>query len=802
MSDDFQHLVIHRENAANPRRTRGGASSITRDNRHQHGQNLNAYFQTATANARQQIATASGSYVFKFRYEGSLDFAHLNVHGVEFVSQEDKCVCVVFADEIGLAKFSDHLARLGIVDNDITYKTILDAIVGIDNWTAEDRSSWALRHKGLPQTDVFCLDVELWPLMVAQHPERRRLCASFTRWLQEQHIPQLDQLNLDSLLLYRVQVNQQQAALLLNHGDVRLVDLIPTTGLSYQQLNRDINQLPRNLAQPALGAAKICILDSGINSNHPLLRSAMAESASFIAGLEAADENGHGTAVAGIALYGDVEACNASNYWQPELRLCNARVLDANAEFDVQTIEKTLQEAVAYFAEQGCRIFNLSLGNANAPYEGKHVAGIAYVLDKLARQYDVLFVVSAGNFNGSQDPPVPLNSWREEYPDYLMHETSVIIDPAPALNVLTVGSLVRHNATREAQHRRADISELSPATENQPSPFTRHGPSVRGALKPDLVAHGGNCAVPMRREGQQWRTIDTYLGVLSCHHQFIGNTLLCESSGTSFAAPYISHLAGRLLNAYPTASANMLRAMLVNHANLPPEVATTFPDTMQQAYKTAPATRGREIAREVAGYGLIDEDALYRSSENVVVLMAEESIANDAHQFFELPLPPEFLRTQKAMRELRITLAHMPAVRTTRVDYAASRMSYHLVLGASLEEVQSSFHHASQQEVDSMPEAAKPNREISATLRSKGTVQSSVWRLKKRKPTEKWFVVVTRQDKDWGGAISLELEKYALVITVADRENEHAQLYTQIQARIALQEQQREHQREQQRNRN
>ena len=129
MSDDFQHLIIHRENAANPRRTRGGASSITRDNRHQHGQNLNAYFQTATANARQQITTASGSYVFKFRYEGSLDFAHLNVHGVEFVSQEDKCVCVVFADEIGLAKFSDHLARLGIVDNDITYKTILDAIV-------------------------------------------------------------------------------------------------------------------------------------------------------------------------------------------------------------------------------------------------------------------------------------------------------------------------------------------------------------------------------------------------------------------------------------------------------------------------------------------------------------------------------------------------------------------------------------------------------------------------------------------------------------------------------------------------
>ncbi|MGE9715432.1 S8 family serine peptidase, partial [Escherichia coli] len=113
------------------------------------------------------------------------------------------------------------------------------------------------------------------------------------------------------------------------------------------------------------------------------------------------------------------------------------KILNAQGEFDTATIETTLTEAVEYFVGLGCRIFNLSLGNANAPYDGKHIRGIAYVLDVLARRHNILIVVSAGNFNGSSDPDVPAESWRTEYPSYLIHDSSVIIDPAPALNVLT-----------------------------------------------------------------------------------------------------------------------------------------------------------------------------------------------------------------------------------------------------------------------------------------------------------------------------------------------------------------------------
>lgn len=788
----YKHLSINREQLNNARRTRQAPPPRKIDDLRGHGQKLNGYFATAKAEVQKQNASKdNATYILKIRYEGALNFKHLNIHGLEFVSHEGKELCVVFATEEGLAKFQEHLNKLGVSGESLTYKQVLTAIEGIDSWSAEDRMSWALQNKGMPQTQTFSLDVELWPYHTANHPVRLTTHTNFEAWLAGIGARQIDRINLDSLLMYRVDVNQEQADQLLDHRDVRLVDLIPQTGISFPQLNRDIAELPLNILAPHADAARVCILDSGINTNHPLLRCAIGESHSFVRDQDEFDEAGHGTAVAGIVLYGDVEACDQSNYWHPAFWLFNAKVMrkcehSDEAVFDEHSVETTLTNAIEHFIDLGCRIFNLSLGNSNAPYDGMHVRGLAYILDVLARKHNVLFVVSTGNFRGSMDPPVPVNSWREEYPEYLLNSQSVIIDPAPALNVLTVGSVARHNATVDSQ-KYPDIHQLSPASESQPSPFTRHGPSVKGALKPDLVAPGGNLASPMRRDGEQWDPSTRGLGVLTLNNAFQGNTVFKEISGTSFSAPYVTHLAGRLLNEYPEASANLLRAMLVNHAYFPAEVESTFSDEMKKAYHKDKATWQREIARDVGGYGQISDNDLFRSSDHCVVLMCEEAIERDSSQFYELPLPPSFLRASRGQRELSITLAYTPAVRTTRIEYVATQISYRLVKGDSLEAVQKSFNHANQKDEATRNDDMTGNRDISAQLRSKGTVQSSRWTFKQRNPKEKWFVVVTRSDRDWNHPDVLDKEQYALVVTVADRDNEEAQLYTQIETVLAAQ---------------
>ncbi|MFA6302628.1 MAG: S8 family peptidase [Legionella sp.] len=794
MSEQYKHLKITKDVLNNPRRTRKPPLPFKRADLFAHGQKLQNRLSQVMTQARQQIASEPGKFVLKLSYVGSLDFNHLIKHGVQFVSQEGKETCIIFSDERGLSIFAEHLSNLGLEDAQLTYKQILEAIEGIDNWTAEDRKSWAILNKGLPNSERFYLDVELWPIETTHHPERQNLFIKFEQWLKKESIQYVDKINTDSLLMYRLEINSEQAQSLFEHRDIRVVDLPPETGISHQQCNIDLSDIPNNLPAPSLDSARVCILDSGINTNHPLLKSAIGGSESFVSGQDVNDDAGHGTAVAGIALYGNLEDCVAAKYWHPQFWLFNGKLMyfdpaTGETRFDVKTIETSITNAVTYFVDEyKCRIFNLSIGNINSPYDKTHIRGIAYILDLLARKYDILFVVSAGNFHGCNDTPVPINSWREEYPEYLMHEKNVIIDPAPALNVLTVGSIARHNAHVNEQRYPKEINNLSPAKEDQPSPFTRHGPSIKGAFKPELVASGGNLAPPMRGDRKQWEMDMRGMGVLTLNHQFSGNNILKEDSGTSYAAPYITHLAGRILNEYPNATANLLRAILVNHSNLPPICNDTFPEMVSEQYKKNSATKNRELIREIVGYGKVNEDILYRSTESAVVLIAEDKIANNTYQFFELPLPDVFLRSQKAVRELRVTLAHSPPVRTTRFEYLATKISFRLVKGTSLEEVEQYFNRETQDENESRKDDATGNRIITSQQRDKGTVQSSYWTFKKRKPSEKWFVVVIRQDRDWGATLCLDEEPYALVVTVTDKDNQDAQLYTQIQQRIREQE--------------
>lgn len=781
--EDYKHLRISKAVLQNPRRKqKPGMSPTVRSNIPQHAAMLTKQLQDSIKTAKEQPATKAGSYVLKFNLASSFSIAGLRAQGVEFISQEGSEIYIGFIDELGLNTFTERLSMLGAGTEGLTYKSLLLAIDNIGNWTAEDRKSWALKRFGLPKTDSFKLDVELWPISQTGRPEKENLTDSFEQWLNSQGIKKLDRVSRESLLMYRLELTIEQANQLLNHADVRCIDLMPSSGISYQKKDLPLEKIP-HIQQPAEEAARICILDSGVNSGHPLLQAAMGEGVNFTNRKTEMDETGHGTAVAGIALYGNLEENIQADYWKPELWLLSGKILNDKNEFDEKTIENTITEAVEYFVENhNCKIFNLSIGNANAPYQGGHVQGIAYVLDTLARKHDVLFIVSAGNFIGCDDPAVPQHSWRDEYPEYLLHEQSIILDPAPALNVLTVGSLVLHDYTANAQKHPSDLEELAAARENQPSPFTRHGPSVRGAIKPELMAYGGNSAIAVR--GQHWKAADKGLGILSCNHGFIGNTLLSETCGTSFSTPYITHLAGRLLNNYPDASANLLRALLVNQAQMLNEISSTFPEELAKAYKTKNRS---DIVHDVAGYGKINESELFRSSESVVVMLAEEQIAENTSQFFELPLPEDFLQYRGGLREIRVSLAYMPPVRTTRMEYRATRIGFRLVDGDSLQEVERHFDNETKAEYQTMSESSTSTRFVSSELREKGTVQCSVWTRKQLNPNKKWFVVVTRNDHDWGQELCDELENYALVVTITDRENANAQLYTQIQQQINLQ---------------
>jgi hypothetical protein len=771
VDESYPHLRISREEPVNERRPGTYLPSKPPADPAAFGRRLQASLEKAVEHASQDLGGFDERRLFRFEVEKGFqpdDIRKLAPAGIELVSQEDGTVVVAFASAQGQAEFEARLATLaegGVPTN----KQVFYALRGVDRWTPEDRTGWALRQEGMPEAASFILDVELWPL--ESRGDRNAMRQAFDAWLQEHGITALDKVLQPALLLIRVRCDREKAESLLNHRDVRTVDLPPRYGLEIGLLLTDVQSIPP-IPEPPEDAPGITVLDSGVATGHPLLGPAMGDDArSFIAGFPAADNTGHGTHIAGLALYGNVEEKIHARAFVPQFRLFSGRIFDDDDRNETGFVENHIEDAVRYFKDNyGCRIFNLSFGDSRKPFRQGHVRGLAYTLDRISRELDVLFVVSTGNVPGSTQSG---KEWRDGYPGYLLSEDWSLIDPAPALNALTVGSLARWDQTFNSQRQtNANDPDDSPlARRDQPSPFTRCGPSVNGAIKPELVAYGGNWAVNARAG---FNIVEQGLGELSTNRDFAAGRLFGEQTGSSFAAPHVTHLAAQVLRAHPDATNNLIRALLVAHAEIPEPSQALFDNV--------------KVAQKICGYGRVQEVALLRSLENDVTLIAEDTITNDRHHFYEIPLPEDFFSVGRRLREITVALATTPPIRSTRIDYKASRIDFRVVLASDLDQVTRMFNAATDRDdYESIPELG--NASLKSTVRSKGTVQSATWRFRQfnarsRLPTNRLFAVVTRNDFPWGKTMTGTDEAYGLVACLRDRQNETARLYTQIRNRI------------------
>ncbi|HEC11832.1 MAG TPA: S8 family peptidase [Acidiferrobacteraceae bacterium] len=767
MDENHPHLRILREEPINERRSKPPPRFKVPDDPSAHAHKLQGFLQKAQEHADEDIGGFDERRLFRFEVQPGFnpDDIRRLAPGIDLISQEEKTIILAFASEAAVEEFEARLSTLA-EGGKPTNRNFIYALQGVDSWTAADRRGWALKQEGLPETETFVLDVELWPL--ATQAERSRLRNAFEDWSQQYEIEQLDSVNQPGLLLYRVRTNQEQAEQLLHYRDVRTVDLPPRYSLDMDMLGTDIADLPP-IPEPPENAQSITILDSGVATGHPLLGLAIGEAQSFLPGMPDADGTGHGTHIAGLALYGDVEETLRTGAFVPQFRLFSGRILDDDDANETGFVENHINKAVRYFnREYGCRIFNLSFGDLRKPYRQGHVRGLAVTLDTLSRELSVVFVVSAGNVLRTQQDG---QDWRNEYPDYLTNEDWSLVDPATALNVLTVGSLARWDRDFSSQRYPDDPAEVPIALRDQPSPFTRRGPSLAGAIKPELVAYGGNWAVNTRAG---FHIIEQGLGELSTNREFAAGRLLGEQCGTSFAAPHISYLCARLLTENPESGINLVRALLVSHAVIPVPCINLLPDT--------------DTLRQICGYGQVDDRALLRSIENDVTLIAEDTLRDKRHHFYEVPVPDDFTTSGRRERELTVALAYLPPVRSTRIDYKASRTEFRLVTATDLDQVTQMFDRATpKDEYKSIPELSGAS--LGPTIRSKGTVQNATWCFKQfnarsKLRNQRLFVVVTRNDQPWGEGLTNIEEPYALAVCFRDRENERARLFTQLRNRL------------------
>ncbi len=502
----------------------------------------------------------------------------------------------------------------------------------------------------------------------------------------------VEDLRTSSLVLARVQANPPLATALLELDIVAQVNLPPVLPAAYTMLFDHVDPLPDHKL-PNGTEPLVTIVDSGVLAGHPLLRGWIVEERDFDTGEDTVvDRQGHGTKVAGLVMYGDIARSLETREWTPQMLIASAKVLrrhpmdQQRAAFpENHRAERLVERAIRHFhRERGCRIFNLSVGNADDVYEGGRQFAWAEVLDQLSRELDVVLVVSAGNV---ASPPWPQGAatrevFQEKLRDTLLTTSDCrLCSPATASIAITVGAIARSERT--------DRHALAAAPEGAPAPFSRIGPGyqpkeTQRAVKPEFVAFGGNYAVRSFADGEpDWVRNDIQLGEPTTRLNTGGNRPLTAVSGTSFAAPQVSFAAALALRAagetlgITSPTANSARALLGVCAGVPP---------CGRDWLLDPKDMETWEKLRFVGYGQVAGDRTARSFQNDVCLLAEDGVVEDHWHIYAIGIPPAFL-SGKGKRGLTVSLAYDPPVRASRRAYLARTMWVEVLKGLALDEV-------------------------------------------------------------------------------------------------------------------
>ena len=644
---------------------------------------------------------------------------------------------------------------------------MLSRIASLGPWTREDRASPRVKELPLTRDAVFTVDLVFLPMEGARvAPGARNAVA---RFVQAQAGKVLDKMRSAGFEALRVRLGGQSLALLLEHrDDVALVDLPPKAHVSVPAvLAFSIDDLPQP-TPPGDAAPAVCIIDSGIVEGHPLLADTIASARSKAypatlgspvppAGTDAAR---HGTGVAGVALYGDIARCVTSKTFEPAASLVNARILDDNQGLDADRMP-FVREIVDDLAGT-CRIFNLSFGLEPC---GTALSPYASDLDALARERDAIFIVAAGNEHPKLKYPDPTQL--PTHPAYLLDDERTVRQPAEALNVLTVGSISTANDPHPAHP-----AIRSAASKRAPSAFTRAG-ALRGVVKPDLVEEGGDLGIDTQLN--RWATPNPGLRIPTTGPEFAKGQVFTYTEGTSIAAPKVAHLVAHILGSMPDASANLVRALLVNSAAVP-EGAQGYP---------------AEQAMKLCGFGVPDLDRALHCTDRRATLYFAGEIAVDAVLLFDIPVPLE-LSNSKGRKRITISIAYDPPVsaleqvrpaginltwKVAKGNVDASTIMTELVAAAELELAGGSDGGAKEKKRKKVFEpGVLPRRP-----QQRGTVQKNIFEWTNKVPGDTWRLALTA--KATRAVHANEKQRFAVAVTI-EHTTDPIPVYQAIRARL------------------
>ncbi len=405
------------------------------------------------------------------------------------------------------------------------------------------------------------------------------------------------------------------------------------------------------------GRIALCVMDTGVNRAHPLIADRLPEARNqtIREHWSAADDygqTGHGTPMAGLALYGDMTSALAS---QEPIRA--PFVLEAVKIVPPGHDPNNEERLAAAFTQQGVSLVEAAAPHRrriwciatsmDEPCDGRPGSWSA-TLDMLAAGADDdgaprrLLCLSAGNMEQAK--------WAE-YPQ--ANSNCSVQPPGQSWNALCIGSYTQLDALRTPGWDYPVAGRGCMAPTNTTS-LTWH---PRWPGKPDVVFEGGNAA--RMQTGQNTLEVEE-MSLLSAAADFPVSPFM-TMTGTSPATALAARFTAQLYAAYPRLWPETIRGLVVHSARW-----TTGMESMVNA--SSKKERTAKLLRSV-GYGVPSLERAATCAASSATLIAEgvlqpfksegSDIKFNHMQVHEMPWPVDELLAEGGNPvRMRVTLSY------------------------------------------------------------------------------------------------------------------------------------------------
>jgi hypothetical protein len=537
----------------------------------------------------------------------------------------------------------------------------------------------------------------------------------------------------------------------------------------------------------------ICLLDTGVNINHPLLQRLIPQN--HLDAIEPhwdrldTHRQGHGTPMAGLALYGDLTDVLPTN--QP-VRIFHhfesVKIIEGTQPNNPELYGAITQEAVArgeIMNPDFKRIVCMAVTSADLVHLGQPSSWSA-AIDQLsfgnveALNESTLFFISGGN--------LPLIH-RINFP--IANDEASIEDPAQSFNAITVGAYTIKD--RIDLQRFPDAVVIAQHGEMAPSNTTSMPWLQEWPRKPDIVMEGGNHGL------HNGGLIDPdSLQLLSTGKGGLGRPWFTSFGDTSAATALAGKFAAELYHFYPGYWPETMRALVIHSADWTP--------AMLGGHHISDLSHEQKL-RLIAtvGYGVPNfQKARYSASNSLSLVIQrilrpykfeDSRVKTDEFHIIDLPWPVEALQEMLATPvQLKVTLSYFiePNPGNKQYDMASSYRSHGLRF-KMIDTYESDDAFAARISRESRNEDyTREGGEhwiLGNQIRDKGSIHKDIWQCTAAELATRRKIAIYSVGGWWKNRKNLRRYdfsvRYSLVVTI-DTPDNGIDIYTPVQISIPV----------------